>query len=122
MHGSGARPSASAASQRDALIRPGIGIGKVKLGMSLKQVRGAWGRPQAVVTTTNERGARTLELQYDYAAYVVTLVGAPGGERVTAVGTTLAKERTSQGLGVGSLERRLQRAFRGDLRCERLDV
>jgi hypothetical protein len=114
--------SASAASQRDALIRTGVGIGKVKLGMSLKQVRAAWGRPQAVIAETNERGARTLELQYEYAAYVVTLVGQPRQERVVSIGTTLAKERTSQGLGVGSFERRLQRTFRAQLRCERLDV
>jgi hypothetical protein len=113
--------SAGAAPQRDALIRPGVGIGKVRLGMSLAQVRAAWGRPQAVIPS-QERGARQLELQYDYAAYVVTLVGVPGRERVTSVGTTLAKERTSQGVGVGSLERRLQRAFGGELRCDRLDV
>jgi hypothetical protein len=113
--------SAGAAPQRDALIRPGVGIGKVRLGMSLKQVRTAWGPPQAVITS-QERGARKLELQYDYAAYVVSLVGVPRRERVVSVGTTLAKERLSQGLGVGSLERRLQRAFGGRLRCERLDV
>jgi hypothetical protein len=82
--------SAGAAPQRDALIRPGVGIGEVRLGMSLKQVRAAWGRPQAVITS-QEREARKLELQYDYAAYVVTLFGVPRLERVGSVGTTLAK-------------------------------
>jgi len=113
--------SAGATTQRDALIRPGIGIGKVKLGMSLAQVRTAWGAPQARIVS-QERGARKLELQYDYAAYVVTLRGDPRHERVVAIGTTLAKERTSQGVGVGSLERRLQGTFRSRLRCDRLDV
>lgn len=113
--------SAGAAPQRDMLIKPGVGIGKVRLGMSLAQVRAVWGRPQAVIAS-QERGARKLELQYDYAAYVVTLRGQPQQERVVAVGTTLAKERTRQGLGVGSLERRLQRAFRGELRCDQLDI
>jgi hypothetical protein len=113
--------SADAAPQRDVLIRPGSGIGKVRLGMSLAQVRAAWGRPQATIVS-QERGARRLELQYDYAAYVVTLLGEPRREHVVGIGTTLAKERTAQGLGVGSLERRLQGAFRSRLHCDRLDV
>jgi hypothetical protein len=114
--------SASASTQRDALIRPGVGIGKVRLGMTPAQVRAAWGRPQAVTITTHPRGGRTIELQYDFAAYVVTIEGRPSRERVVAVGTSLAKERLSQGVGVGSPERRLQRIFRGDLRCDRLTV
>ncbi len=39
-----------------------------------------------------------------------------------SVGTTLAKERTRHGLGVGSPERRLQRVLRGQLRCDQLDT
>lgn len=113
--------SAGAAPQRDLLIRPGVGIGKVKLGMSLKQVRAAWGKPQAV-TVQREGRARLTELQYDFAAYFVTLIGSPGRERVIRVGTTLAKERMANGLGVGSFERRLQRALGGRLHCDRLDT
>jgi hypothetical protein len=79
--------------------------------MILAQVRTAWGRPQAVTTRTQERGGRILELQHDFAAYTATLSGLPTRERVIAVGTTLAKERLRQGLGVGSLERRLQRTL-----------
>ena len=114
--------SAGASTQRDALIRPGVGIGKVRLGMTLAQVRAAWGRPQAQTITTQKRGGRAIELQYDFAAYIVTLTGLPRHERVVAVGTTLAKERLRQGVGVGSPERRLQRIFRGELRCDRLAV
>jgi hypothetical protein len=114
--------SASASTQRDALIRPAVGIGKVRLGMMLAQVRAAWGRPYAVQITPHQRGARTIELQYDFAAYVVTLVGLPRRERVVAVSTTLAAERLRQGVGVGSLERRLLRVFRGELDCERLPI
>jgi hypothetical protein len=114
--------SASASTQRDTLIRPGVAIGKVRLGMTLAQVHTAWGRPQAVTIRTQDRGGRILELQYDFAAYTATLSGLPKRERVIAVGTTLAKERLRQGLGVGSLERRLQRTFRGELRCERLNI
>jgi hypothetical protein len=114
--------SASASIQRDALIRPGVGIAKVRLGMTVAQVQAAWGRPQAVTIEPHMRGGRTIDLQYDFGAYEVTLSGAPGQERVVTVATTLAKEKTSQGLGPGSRETRVQRLLRGRLRCERLDV
>jgi hypothetical protein len=114
--------SASASTQRDALIRPGVGIGKVRLGMTLAQVRAAWGRPQSQTSQPQTRGGRTIELQYDFGAYVVKLSGFARSERVVSVATTLAKEKTAHGLGPGALERRVQRAYRGELRCERLDV
>jgi hypothetical protein len=114
--------SAGASTQRDALIRPGVGIGKIRLGMTLAQVRAAWGRPQAQTIETLARVGRTIELQYDFAAYTVTLTGRPRGERVVAVGTMLAKERLRQGVGVGSLERRVRRVLRGELRCGPLPV
>jgi hypothetical protein len=114
--------SAGASNQRDALIRPGVGIGKVRLGMTLAHVRAAWGRPQAQTIETLARVGRTIELQYDFAAYTVTLTGRPHSERVVAVGTTLAKERLRQDVGVGSLERRVRQVFRGELHCGRLPV
>lgn len=115
-------PSAGASTQRDALIRPGVGIGKVRLGMTLAQVRAAWGRPYAVRITQLPRRGRTIELQYDFAAYIVTLAGLPRRESVVAVSTTLGEERLRQGMGVGSLERRLRSVFRGELQCGRLPV
>lgn len=93
--------SAGASTQRDTLIRPGIGIGKVRLGMTLAQVRAAWGRPQAVTIEPHMRGGRTIHLQYDFGAYEATLSGGPGRERVVSVATTLAKEKTPLGLGPG---------------------
>jgi hypothetical protein len=114
--------SASASTQRDALIRPGVGVGKVRLGMTLAQVRAAWGRPQAQTIETLAGVGRTVELQYDFAAYTVTLTGRPNREHVVAVGTTLAKERLRQGIGVGSLEQRVRRVFRGELQCGPLPV
>ena len=114
--------SAGAATQRDSLIRPGVGIGKVKLGMTIAQVRAAWGPAQARTVETQPRGSREIELQYDFAAYTVRLVGRPKRERVVSVATTLRREKTRQGVGVGSLERRLRRQFRGELHCDRLPV
>jgi hypothetical protein len=107
--------SAGAAPEHDLLIRPGVGIGKVRLSMSLAQVRRAWGVPQAVT-----RGPSRIEFQYDFAAYVVTFSGPDGRERVVSIATTLAKERTRQGMGVGSPEARLRRTLRGEVRCDPL--
>lgn len=112
--------SAAAAPSHDLVIRPGVGIGKVRLGMRLEQVRSAWGEPQAVTSRRSGRGARTIELQYDFAAYVVTLNGPRGRERVVSIGTTIAGERTRDGVGVGTPEARLRRAFGDELRCKPL--
>jgi hypothetical protein len=109
--------SAAAAPSHDLVIRPGVGIGKVRLGMSLADVRAAWGAPQAVTRT-----GRRVELQYDFAAYVVTLAGPRGRQRVVSIATTLAKERTRGGVGVGTPEPRLRRVFRGELRCDALEL
>jgi hypothetical protein len=109
--------SAAAAPAHELVIRPGVGIGKVRLGMSLSEVRAAWGRPQALTTKR-----RSIELQYEFAAYVVTLTGPRGHERVVRVGTTLRRERTRQGIGVGSPETLLRRTFRGELRCDALEL
>ena len=114
--------SASASTQRDALIRPGISIGKVKLGMTLAQVRAAWGRPQAQIVEMLPRGGRSIELQYQFGAYTATLTGRSGRETVSSIATTLVKEKMANGLGVGSRETRLQRALRSRLRLDRLDV
>ena len=109
--------AAAAAPSHDLVIRPGVGIGKVRLGMSREQVLDAWGAPQAVVRT-----GRVIEFQYDFAAYVATLRGSRGHERVVRVATTLAKERTPEGIGVGSPEARLRSVFRGMLRCDALEL
>jgi hypothetical protein len=109
--------SAPAAPSHDLLIRPAVGIANVRLGMSLAQVRGAWGAPRAVTRTR-----RRIELQYEFAAYVVILSGSRGRERVVSVATTLAKERMAQGFGVGTPESRVRRAFRGELRCDALEL
>ena len=105
--------SAAAATQRDSLIRPGVGIGKVKLGMTIAQVRAAWGPARARTLETQPRGSREIELQYDFAAYTVRLVGRPKRERVVSVATTLRREKTHQGVGVGPFEQRLRRQIPG---------
>lgn len=114
-------PSAAAAPAASLVIRPGIGIGKLRLGMTEAQVRRAMGKPQFVVTRRASFGLRSLEYQYGFAEYTVRLFGRPGRLRAVRVGTTLLRERTPQRMGVGSSERAVRRAYPG-LRCEPLQT
>jgi hypothetical protein len=109
--------TAGASSQ---VIRHGVGIGKVRLGMTEAQVRGALGRPTAVVRRRVGFGGARLELQFDQASYTVVLRRRAEGFRVVSVSTIVARERTREGLGVGSLETRVRRAYGARLRCEPL--
>ena len=111
---------ATASVSRDALIRPGAGIAKVNLGMTAAQVRSAMGRPRATLPQQASFGRVAVEWQYGYGAYTVRLEGRRGALRVVAVATTARKERTREGLGVGTLESRLERAYGARIRCERL--
>ena len=111
---------AGAAPQRDLLIRPGVGIGKVRLGMTVPQLRAAMGRPLAVLPQEARFGRQAVEWQYGYGSYIVRLEGRRNALRVVGVSTTILKERTREGFGVGTLESRVERAFAGRIRCERL--
>jgi hypothetical protein len=109
--------TAGARSDANAVIRHGVGIGKVRLGMTEAQVRAALGKPSSTLDEAGSFGRRTHELQYDGSAWLVRLGGRP--LRVVQVATTLRRERTREGLGVGSFERDVLKAY-PRLRCERL--
>ena len=112
--------AAGAAPHSSQLIRHGVGIGKVRLGMTEEQVRAALGRPTWVVQTRTGFGGVRRELQFDDASYTVVLRRRAGVFRAVAVSTIVRRERTREGLGVGSLEARVRRAYGGRLRCEPL--
>ena len=106
------------------VIRMGKGIGKVELGMTLPQVRRALGGPHFSVYGRLDFGARGryLELGWEFPGRtawepVIWQVGfrstsRRGPLRVTRVATTAARERTPQGLGLGSRPLQLARAYR----------
>lgn len=107
----GAVGGASAAPQADLLIRPGLGIGKFRLGMTEAQLRRAAGKPRYVVHRSRTFGLVRVEYQYGFGAeYIATLVGRRGRLRVTRVSTIVRHEKTPKGVGPGSLERTLLRA------------
>jgi hypothetical protein len=115
-----AAASAGASPSHEALIRPGVGIGAARLGMTTTQLRAAMGKPLAVLSQPASYGRTSIEWQYGYGAFTVRLEGPRRALRVVSVATTLRRERTREGLGVGTLEARVERAYAGRIRCERL--
>jgi hypothetical protein len=113
---------AGAAGAAGPSIRPGVGIAAIRLGMTETQLRVALGRPEASHREPSTFGRLRAVFQYDGATYTVILDGRPGALRVTAVSTTLARHRSPEGFGVGTLERTLKARFAARLRCEPLNT
>ena len=108
-----ATATAAAAPTRDALIRPGQGIGKVNLGMTLAQVRGVLGRPDAVARRLEYAfGGEYVELQWG-GAWSVGFRTQAGKLRAVRVGTTKTNQRTRTRIGVGSRPREIVAAYPG---------
>jgi hypothetical protein len=115
----GLAAGAQGRSGGDLRIAPGRSIGKVRLGMTEAQVRRAMGRPRSVVRRRGGFGLSTVEYEYGFAEYAVRFFGRADRLRVVRVATTLRRERTREGLGVGSPESAVLEAFRR-ARCEQL--
>jgi hypothetical protein len=98
----------SGASAGESTIYPGVGIGKVKLGMSEAQVKRALGSSYSV----DVRKPGYLELGWNFASWSV---GFRKG-RAVLVSTTVRGQRTSTGAGPGALWPEVMRAYPGG-RC-----
>ena len=108
--------SAAGATQRTELIRPAVGIGKVRLGMSLTQVRRALGNEFAVNRRIGRGFGKTyVELGWDYSWWRVGFLVQRGRYRVVLVATQHRTERTRGGIGVGTSRRTLLRSL--PVRC-----
>jgi hypothetical protein len=104
--------SASASPQRDTLVRPGVGIGKVRLGMTFAEVRRALGRPEAVLERQRLGfGAHYAEYAWGGSEWIVAVYGRDDRPRVVSVATGVQRERTRRGVGVGSTERAVRRTL-----------
>lgn len=93
-------PSASAI---ESTIDPGVGVGKVKLGMTRAQVVRALGKDYIV----NNRTASSVELAWNFASWAVTLIG----NRAVQIAVTAPSQKTPSGAGPGSTWRQLVRAY-----------
>jgi len=110
--------SAQATRTRDALLRPGIGAGEIRLGMTFAQVRQAIGRPSRVERRDVYRFERYVE--YTWGINSTWRVGFHGRTLATSRVVylqTSRRERTAGGAGVGSTHRKLQRTL--GARCYR---
>ena len=107
---------ASAAPEANQAITLGRGIGKIRVGMTETRLREVVGRPRVIYDRRTSFGSRSMTYEYGQADYAVRLHGRPGRLRVVGVSTTLRRERTREGIGVGSLERTVLRTYR-DVRC-----
>ena len=103
--------TAEGAPERDGQIRPSVGIGKIRLGMTVAEVRRILGPPQLL----NRRvslgfGREHREYVWNWFEWSVAFRGAPGGLRTVRVTTTRRNHRY-RGIGVGTRMRDLVRVF-----------
>jgi hypothetical protein len=97
----------ASASATESTINPGVGIGKVKLGMTRAQAEHALGRHDFVNERSSVNGAPYLELGWDFGTWTVGLLRG----RVVQVTTTLHDQKTAEGIGNGSTMRPLLRVY-----------
>lgn len=107
---------ASTGSATESTIYPGVGIGKVKLGMTAGQVTKAMGRDFIVNNRKNIAGVHYIEYGWDFAHWTVTFAQHGGTLRAVQVATDVHDQRTTKNVGYGSLWLPLLRAYTGG-RC-----
>ena len=103
----------SGASALEETIYPGVGIGKVKLGMTRAQVVHMLGNDYVV----NESGSSYTELGWNFSSWSVRLRGG----RAVEVGTILHSQRTTKRVGPGTFWLKLVKAYPGGA-CTFTDV
>ena len=109
---------ATAAPERKALIVPGQQIGKVRLGMTFAQVTRALGRPTVVNRQVRTGLGRYVEYDWGWGEWTVGFSGRGSSSRVSLIGTALQRERTREGVGVGSRRARVISVYRrSGVRC-----
>jgi hypothetical protein len=93
-----------------ATIYPGVGIGKVTLGMTRAQVERALGKDSLVNSRAIIGGTQYVELAWDFASWTVAFARTGSVLSAVQVGTTLRTQRTAAHVGTGTLWRALVRA------------
>ena len=91
---------------------PGIGIGKVKIGMSASQVTKVLGSDRAVVGHDTYRGARYVEYGWGtFSPWTVTFRRRGATLHAVQVGYSLRAQQTPRKVGVGSTLQQVARAY-----------
>lgn len=108
--------AAAAAPEDGKRVRHGLGIGRVELGMTYAEVRRILGGPQTVDKRERLRdGRRYLQFGWDFGWWTVGFLGPPGKLRVALVQTLNVRQRTIEGLGIGTRESKVRSTLR--VRC-----
>lgn len=94
----------------ETTLMPGVGIGKVKLGMTLAQVKKALGPPQTVNKRAQLPGRHGyIEYGWDFSTLWVGFVNTKGVLHAVLVGTDLRSQGTLKGVGIGTVRETLRR-------------
>jgi hypothetical protein len=100
---------AGGASATESTIYPGVGIGKVKLGMTLAQVKHVLGPGAIVNDRETVNGSPFVELGWNFNAWTVGILGS----RAVSVATALRGQRTATRIGPGTFWLKLVKAYPG---------
>ena len=99
------------ASATESTIYPGVGIGKVRLGMTAAQVKKALGRDALVNGRVTIGGTQYTELAWNFATWTVAFARTGRTLRAVQVATTVRTQKTPAGVGTTSLWRPLVHAY-----------
>lgn len=113
-----AAPAAAADSPhvRQTIV-PGRSIGKVALGMTFAQVKKVLGAPEAVISREEGRfGSKRVEYSWNLSEWRVAFVYTAKTNRAVVIRSSTHGEKTKKGVGVGTLQARVERTYRQ--RCE----
>jgi hypothetical protein len=99
------------ASPAGAVIVPQEGMLGIELRQTVSQVRAELGPPDGILFVNNEIIGR--QRIYFYGKTRVNFDGDERNARVIAMNTTSRRERTANGVGVGSTRRTVARRVRG---------
>ncbi len=88
------------ASATESTIYPGVGIGKVRLGMTQSQVKKALGSGFIISGRATVGGAQYVELAWNFSSWAVDLVKVGGTFKAVQVATTLRAQRRRQDWGL----------------------
>jgi hypothetical protein len=100
----------SASAVESTIIR-GVGIGKVRVGMTRGQVERLLGKDHIVNAQTSVADTTYVELGWDFSTFAVGFLKSGTTYRVAQVETTLQGEKTTKGIGVGSSFRAVVREY-----------
>jgi hypothetical protein len=103
----------SSAAATESTIHPGVGIGKLKLEMTLAQVKHVLGSEAIVNDRETIGGAPYVELGWNFSEWSVGFVRRGSTYRAVHVTTAQRAQRTPAGIGPGTFWLKLVKAHPG---------